>query len=73
MSYRLLCYARLRLTSPLQIGSGSRNNPFTDWPVVRDVRGVPFIPGGTLAGALAASLDNRWLKLVAAKRFNGRK
>ncbi|MEW6386135.1 MAG: RAMP superfamily CRISPR-associated protein [Thermodesulfobacteriota bacterium] len=60
MKFRLVCLARLRLTSPLQIGSGRQDIPFTDRPVVRDVRGIPFIPGGTLAGALAASLNKRW-------------
>lgn len=37
-----------RLTSPLSVGSGE--NHLTDQDIIRDSRGVPYIPGTALAG-----------------------
>lgn len=36
------------LTSPLAVGSGENN--ITDKDIVRDGRGIPYIPGSSLAG-----------------------
>ena len=36
------------LTSPLAVGSGENN--LTDKDIVRDSRGIPYIPGSSLAG-----------------------
>lgn len=55
-NHRLLCFSILEMESPLRLGSGTQDDPFSDQPVLRDVRNIPFIPGGTLAGAFAATL-----------------
>lgn len=39
---------RIQITSPLSIGSG--NNQTTDHDILRDSRGIPFIPGTAIAG-----------------------
>ena len=41
--------------SPLAIGSGEKNI-LTDSPVLRDVNGLPFIPGTSLAGVIRHAL-----------------
>lgn len=69
MSHRLLCFALLEFTSPVHVGSGRLDDPYADQPVLRDSRGVPFLPGNSLVGTLAASLtDNpdllKWLRPV---------
>ncbi len=54
-TFRIIVFTRLQLLSPLQIGSGEEN-PYSDQPVLRDSRGIPFIPGGTLAGSFSSVL-----------------
>lgn len=64
--HRLYCFSVLKLISPLHVGSGETRDPFSDQPVLRDVQGIPFIPGGTLAGAFGARLTpdqrKRWME-----------
>lgn len=49
---------RIQITSPLSIGSG--NNLTTDHDILRDSRGIPFIPGTAIAGITRhALLDMR--------------
>ena len=47
---RIKKYYRIQfqLTSPLAVGSGE--NHLTDRDIVRDSRGIPYIPGTALAG-----------------------
>lgn len=56
--YRTLIYVKLQLESPLHLGSGRDEDPFSDQPVLRDICGVPIIAGSSLAGSFAASLAN---------------
>ena len=55
--YRFLARIVIETTTPLQIGSGKKGIK-TDSLVLRDVNGLPFIPGTTLAGLIRHSLDN---------------
>jgi len=52
---RIFIGGTLVLTSPLCIGTGDRDDR-VDAPVLRDVAGIPYIPGTSLAGALQACL-----------------
>ena len=52
---RIFIGGTLVLTSPLCIGTGDRDDR-VDAPVLRDVDGIPYIPGTSLAGALQACL-----------------
>ena len=60
-----MVFSLLRLTSPMHVGSGADSH-LADQPVIRDTRGLPFIPGGTLAGSFGALLDQKrrtqWLE-----------
>ncbi len=64
--YRTLVFSLIELTSPLHIGGGTYT-AYTYQPVIRDSRDIPFIPGGTLSGSFASSLDEKakkaWLAL----------
>lgn len=53
--YRFLARIIIEAASPLQIGSGEKGIK-TDSLVARDVNGLPFIPGTTLAGLIRHSL-----------------
>lgn len=53
-----------RQTAPLRIGSGSGEQ--TDLDVLRDSRGMPFLPGSAIAGALRDRLPH-----LEAKRLMG--
>lgn len=53
---RFLARVIIEAASPLQIGSGEKNIK-TDSLVLRDVNGLPFIPGTTIAGLIKHSLD----------------
>lgn len=57
LNYRYLLQITLEAKTPLQIGSGEKGIK-TDSLVVRDVNGLPFIPGTTLAGLIAHALGN---------------
>lgn len=48
-------HGRLTLTGALHIGSGDGDDR-TDATVVRDARGIPYIPGSSLRGALRAAV-----------------
>lgn len=54
--YRTMVFGLFRLVSPLHVGSGV-DSRVADQPVIRDTRGLPFIPGGTLAGSFGARLS----------------
>ena len=56
--YNIRYMARIiiEMRSPLQIGNGQKNI-LTDSPVLRDVNGLPFIPGSTLAGVIRHALS----------------
>ena len=54
--YRFLARVIIEAKTPLNIGSGNKGIK-SDSLVLRDVNGLPFIPGTTLAGLLRHSLD----------------
>ncbi len=64
-THRVLIFAQLEMKSPLHLGSGEADDPFSDQPVFRSVRGDVVLPGSTMAGAFAAGLDDalrsKWL------------
>lgn len=53
--YRFLARIIIEAKSPLNIGSGNKGIK-TDSLVLRDINGLPFIPGTTIAGLLRHSL-----------------
>ena len=62
---RFTVEGRLRALSALHVGApGGAQAVATDRPVARDALGQPFIPGGTLKGALRAEVE----RLVRAVR-----
>lgn len=56
--------SRIRLTGTLttrtglRIGSGGGSLDAVDLPVLRDARGYPFIPGGSLKGSLRSTVES---------------
>lgn len=56
--YRFIARIVIETKAPLNIGSGSKSIK-TDSLVLRDVNGLPFIPGTTIAGLLRHSLDKK--------------
>lgn len=56
---RILCFAVLELISPLHVGSGKKDDPLSDNPVLRAMSGLPFIPGGTLSGIFSQTLGQQ--------------
>lgn len=56
-SYRLLCFALLEMLSPFHLGGGKEDTSFSDQPILRDLKNIPFIPGGTLAGGFSSFLN----------------
>ncbi|WP_288765306.1 RAMP superfamily CRISPR-associated protein [uncultured Porphyromonas sp.] len=63
MIYKQRYLARfvIECETPLSVGSGQKEI-LTDAPVVRDVNGLPYIPGTTLAGLLRHSLSDEEAK-----------
>lgn len=55
--YRMIARVTLEAASPLAVGSGEKNI-ITDAPVARDINGLPYIPGTSLAGIIKHSLDD---------------
>lgn len=55
---KLKKYYRITFTpvSPLSVGSGE--DRLTDSDIVRDSRGIPYIPGTSLAGVYRRLFDN---------------
>ena len=66
LNYRYLLRIILEASTPLQIGSGEKGIK-TDSLVVRDVNGLPFIPGTTLAGLIAHSLGEGKEKIMGSQ------
>jgi len=69
-NHRILIFAEIELTSPLHLGSGEADSPFSDQPVFRSVGGDVVLPGSSLAGAFAALLTDEttrfdWLGIAA--------
>lgn len=56
-AFRYLARIVLQAETPLSIGSGESNIQ-TDSPVIRDINGLPFIPGTSLAGILRHAVDS---------------
>ncbi len=54
--YRFLARVVLETTAPVSVGSGNKSI-MTDAPVVRDVNGLPYIPGTAIAGLIRHSLE----------------
>lgn len=61
--YRHLVQITLEAVAPLRIGSGEKGIK-TDALVIRDVNGLPFIPGTTLAGLIGHALPAEGKKLM---------
>lgn len=56
--YRLVTRITLEAASPLAVGSGDIDI-ITDAPVARDINGLPYIPGSSLAGVLRHALGDK--------------
>ena len=54
---KYVCRIEFEITSPLSIGSGE--NQVTDKDIVQDSRGVPYIPGTSLAGIYRSLFDGK--------------
>ena len=54
-TYRHIARIVIEAETPIAVGSG-RSDILTDSPVVRDLNGLPFIPGSSLAGVLRHAL-----------------
>ena len=68
--YRHLIQITLETEAPLRIGSGEKN-VLTDSLVVRDINGLPFIPGTTLAGILAHALNREEKERIMGSQEEG--
>ena len=64
--YRFLARIIIEAKSPLNIGSGNKGIK-SDSLVLRDVNGIPFIPGTTIAGLLRHSLGKDEEKLMGSQ------
>ena len=71
LNYRHLLQITLETTAPLQIGSGEKSIK-TDSLIVRDVNGLPFIPGTTLAGLMAHALGTEKESLMGSQEGGSR-
>ena len=58
--YRFLAKVIIEAETPLAIGSG-QSTIMTDSPVIRDVNGLPYIPGSTIAGVIRSMIDHIWV------------
>lgn len=56
--YRFLAKVIIEAETPLAIGSG-QSTIMTDSPVIRDVNGLPYIPGSTIAGVIRSMIDQK--------------
>jgi len=66
--YRFLARVIIEAKSPLNIGSGNRGIK-SDSLVLRDVNGLPFIPGTTLAGLLRHALGKDNDRLMGSQQM----
>lgn len=55
--YRFLARIVIETTAPMQIGSGNKSIK-TDSLILRDINGLPYIPGTTLAGLIRHELPD---------------
>lgn len=61
---RILAYIVIEAETPIIIGSGAKKS-LTDAEILKDVNGLPYIPGTSIAGVLRHGLDDE----LAAKFF----
>ena len=66
--YRFLARIIIEAKSPLNIGSGNKGIK-TDSLVLRDVNGLPFVPGTTIAGLLRHTLGKDEEKLMGSQEM----
>ena len=69
--YHYLAQITIEITTPLQIGSGKKGVK-ADSLVIRDVNGLPFIPGTTLAGLIAHALGKEKERLMGSQEEGSR-
>lgn len=69
-NYRFLARIVIETKAPLNIGSGNKSIK-TDSLVLRDVNGLPFIPGTTIAGLLRHSLDKKEQETLMGSQKEG--
>lgn len=69
-NYRFLARIVIETKTPLNIGSGNKSVK-TDSLVLRDVNGLPFIPGTTIAGLLRHSLNKDEQDLLMGSQEKG--
>lgn len=69
-NYRFLARIVIETKAPLSIGSGNKTIK-TDSLVLRDVNGLPFIPGTTIAGLLRHSLDKNEREILMGSQKEG--
>lgn len=62
---RIYYYVRMKLLSPISIGNG--DDLLTDHDCLRNSKGVPFIPGTSLAGVFSHYLSDEMLALFTPK------
>lgn len=55
-THRLLARFIIEATTPIAVGTGEKDI-FTDAVVAKDVNGLPYIPGTTIAGVVRSMLD----------------
>ncbi len=56
--YRFIARVTLEAASPIAVGSGNKDI-ITDATVVRDINGLPYIPGISIAGVIRHSLGDK--------------
>lgn len=56
---RTICFFIAEMVSPGHVGSGRKDDPFSDCPILRTQAGIPFIPGGSWAGIFCQSLPSK--------------
>ena len=66
--YRFLARIIIEAKTPLNIGSGNKGIK-SDSLVLRDINGLPFIPGTTIAGLLRHSLGNDADKYMGSQQM----
>lgn len=54
--YRHIARIVVEAATPIAVGSGA-SDVVTDSPVVKDINGLPYIPGTSLAGVIRHALD----------------
>lgn len=69
-SYKLVVRVIIEAQTPLCIGSGEKSI-LTDSEVMRDVNGLPYIPGTTLAGVLRKELSEEKAEYYFGTQRNG--